>query len=49
MLRQSELARAQALAGRSGLAWIDLDAETIDPAATDLLPVEVMAESLAVP
>jgi len=49
VLRQSELARAQALADRTGLAWIDLDAEPIDPAATDLLPVEVMAEALAVP
>jgi hypothetical protein len=47
--QSSELARAQALAGRSGLAWIDLDAEPIDPTASDVLPIEVMAEALAVP
>ena len=49
MSRLSELARARGLAERSGLDWVDLDAEAIDPAASDVLSVETMAEALAVP
>ena len=49
MSRLSELARARGLAERSGLDWVDLDAEAIDPAASDVLSVETMAETLAVP
>jgi type IV pilus assembly protein PilB len=47
--RTSELARARGLAERSGLAWVDLEGERIDPAASDLLPVDAMAEATAVP
>ncbi len=47
--RGSELARARGLAERSDLPWIDLDALTLDPAATDALSLELMASALAVP
>jgi hypothetical protein len=47
--RNSELARARRLAERSGLAWIDLDAELVDPIAATTLSLPTMAEALAVP
>jgi type IV pilus assembly protein PilB len=45
----AELARARGLAQRSRLAWVDLDAEPIDPKAVTLLPVDLMTRFLAVP
>jgi type IV pilus assembly protein PilB len=47
--RSSELARARGLAERSGLEWIDLDAELVDPVAARALSLGLMAEALAVP
>ncbi|MDX6435405.1 MAG: ral secretion pathway protein [Gaiellaceae bacterium] len=47
--RSSELARARGLAERSGLDWIDLDAELIDPIAAKALSLSLMAEALAIP
>ena len=47
--RSSELARAKGLAERSGLAWIDLDAEIVDPVAAKTLSLGLMADALAVP
>jgi type IV pilus assembly protein PilB len=47
--RGSELARARGLAERSDLPWIDLDALTLDPAATDALSLELMASARAIP
>jgi len=44
-----ELARARGLAERCGLPWIDLEAETIDPQAVGLLPLELLSSALAVP
>jgi type IV pilus assembly protein PilB len=47
--RSSELARARGLAERSGLPWIDLDAELVDPSAAKALPFDLMADALAIP
>jgi type IV pilus assembly protein PilB len=46
--RSSELARAQGLAARSDLPWIDLDAELVDPTASRALPLELMAGARAI-
>ena len=45
----AELARARGLAERAELPWIDLDAETIEPEAAALIPLDLMTEALAVP
>ena len=45
----AELARARGLAERADLPWIDLDAETIEPEAAALIPLELMSSTLAVP
>ncbi len=45
----AELARARGLAERADLPWIDLDAETIQPEAAALIPLELMTSALAVP
>jgi type II secretory ATPase GspE/PulE/Tfp pilus assembly ATPase PilB-like protein len=47
--RLSELARAQGLADRSRLEWIDLDAELVDPRAARALPLRLMTDALAIP
>jgi type II secretion system (T2SS) protein E len=47
--RNTELARAQGLAERANLLWIDLDAERIDPAAVATIPLELAETVLAVP
>jgi type IV pilus assembly protein PilB len=47
--RNTELARAQGLAERANLLWIDLDAERIDPAAVATVPLELAESALAVP
>ena len=47
--RSSELARARGLAERSGLPWIDLDAELVDPTAAKALSLSLMADALAIP
>ena len=45
----AELARARGLAKRADLPWIDLDAETIEPQASTLIPLELLTSALAVP
>ena len=45
----AELARARGLAERADLPWIDLEAETIEPEAAALIPLELMTSALAVP
>jgi type IV pilus assembly protein PilB len=45
----AEVARARALASRSGLPWIDLDAERIERAAIDAVPLALAEATLAVP
>ena len=47
--RHAELARARGLAERHSLAWVDLDVESIDPLAVTTIPIELMAQTLAVP